>query len=221
MTVAFDATMLLLLLRPGVRAPADPSTGRPVEHAEERIARLVGDLEKARVRIVVPTPALSELLVHAGNAGPELVEQLTRSSAFRLAPFDTLAAVEVAEMTRTALAAGDKRGGATGTWAKVNYDRQLVAIAKVVRADTIYTDDEELRKFAESQGLKVIRLAELPLPQRTARAELEPPRSSPDDMTKGKSSNRSHGGLPCDANGRGAGDQAQNRDAGPERGRAG
>ncbi|MGD9512122.1 MAG: hypothetical protein AB7X49_26655, partial [Geminicoccaceae bacterium] len=102
-----------------------------------------------------------------------LVEQLTRSAAFKLAPFDTLAAVEVAEMARTAIAAGDKRAGATGTWAKVKYDRQLVGIAKVARADTLYTDDEDLRKFAESQGLKVLRLADLPLPAETAQAELE------------------------------------------------
>jgi predicted nucleic acid-binding protein len=173
MTVVFDATMLLLLLRPGVRAPIDPATGRPVEYAEERISQLVSDLEKARVKIVVPAPALSELLVHAGNLGPKLVEQLTRSAAFKLAPFDVLAAVEVAEMTRTAIAAGDKRSGAAGTWAKVKYDRQLVGIAKVCRADILYTDDEDLRKFAESQSVKVIRLAELPLPAERAQAELD------------------------------------------------
>ena len=172
MTVVFDSTTLLLLLRPGVRAPIDPATGRPVEHAEERIAQLVSDLEKARVKIVVPTPALSELLVHAGNAGPRLVEELTRSAAFKLAPFDTLAAVEVAEMTRIAIAAGDKRAGAAGTWAKVKFDRQLVAIAKVARADTFYTDDEDLRKFAEAQGLRVIRLADLALPPTRAQTEL-------------------------------------------------
>lgn len=187
MTVVFDATMLLLLLRPGVRAPLDPGTGRPVAHAEQRIAQLVGDLERARVKIVVPTPALSELLVHAGNAGPKLVEQITRSAAFKLAPFDTLAAVEVAEMARTAIAAGDKRAGAAGSWAKVKYDRQLVGIAKVARADTIYSDDEELRRFAEAQGLQVVRLAELPLPRNIAQSELDLAIDPTDEDDAGKS----------------------------------
>jgi predicted nucleic acid-binding protein len=174
-TVVLDATMLLLLLRPGVSAPLDPDTGNPVEHAEERIAELVSGLEKAKIGIVIPTPALSELLVHAGTAGPELVRQITRSAAFRLAPFDTLAAIEVAEMTRGAVATGDKRNGASGPWAKIKYDRQIVAIAKVAHADTIYTDDEGLRGFAEAQGLRVIRLAELPLPAERAQLRMDLP----------------------------------------------
>ncbi len=157
MTVVFDATMLLLLLRPGVSPPLDPATGEPVEHAEERIAQLVSDLEKAKVAVIIPTPALSELLVHAGSAGPECVRQIIRSAAFRISSFDTLAAIEVAEMTRVAIAAGDKRSGVSAPWVKVKYDRQIVAIAKVAHADTIYTDDEGLRGFAEAQGLRVIR----------------------------------------------------------------
>ena len=175
MTVVFDATMLLLLLRPGVSPPFDPATGKPVAHAEERIAQLVSDLEKARVTIIVPTPALSELLVHAGSAGPEWVRQISRSAAFKLAPFDTLAAIEVAEMTRVAIAAGDKRSGASATWVKVKYDRQIVAIAKVAHADTIYTDDEGLRGFAEAQGLSVVKLAELPLPATRAQLQIDLP----------------------------------------------
>lgn len=173
MTVVFDATLLLLLLRPGVSPPIDPATGRPVEHADERIAQLVSDLEEAKVAIIIPTPALSELLVHAGSAGPEWVRQVTRSAAFRLAPFDTLAAIEVAEMTRVAIAAGDKRSGVSAPWVKVKYDRQIVGIAKVARADTIYSDDEDLRRFAEAQGLKVIRVAELPLPPKRAQLEID------------------------------------------------
>jgi predicted nucleic acid-binding protein len=174
-TVVFDATMLLLLLRPEVSAPLDPATGKPVEHAEERIAQLVSDLEKLRVTIIIPTPALSELLVHSGAAGPELVKQISGAAAFRIAPFDTRAAIEVAEMTRAAIDAGDKRRGESWPWVKIKYDRQIVAIAKVVSADTIYTDDEGLRRFAEAQGLRVVRLAELPLPAERAQLQIDLP----------------------------------------------
>jgi hypothetical protein len=117
--VVFDATMLLLLLRPGVRGPLDPTTGKPVEHAEERIAQLINDLEKAKVTIIIPTPALSELLVHSGSAGPEITKQIAGAAAFRIASFDERAAVEVAEMTRAAIAAGDKKSGVSAAWAKV------------------------------------------------------------------------------------------------------
>lgn len=70
----------------------------------------------------------------------------------------------MAEITRAAITAGDKRSGASWPWVKVKFDRQIVAIAKVASANIIYTDDEGLRSFAEAQGLRVVRLAELPLP---------------------------------------------------------
>ena len=78
-------------------------------------------------------------------------------------------------MTRVAIAAGDKRSGASATWVKVKYDRQIVAIAKVAHADTIYTDDEGLRGFAEAQGLSVVKLAELPLPATRAQLQIDLP----------------------------------------------
>jgi hypothetical protein len=71
-------------------------------------------------------------------------------------------------MTRDAIAAGNKRGGAQGTWAKVKYDRQIVAIAKVEAADTIYSDDEDVRKLAIQAGLAVMKISELPLPLEVA-----------------------------------------------------
>ncbi len=78
-------------------------------------------------------------------------------------------------MTRTALNAGDKRSGESAPWVKIKYDRQIVAIAKLAQADTIYTDDEGLRGFAEAQGLRVIKLAELPLPAKRAQFEMDLP----------------------------------------------
>lgn len=66
--------------------------------------------------------------------------------------------------TKAAIDAGDKRGGQTGEWAKIKYDRQIVAVASVERATTIYSDDDGVRAFATAQGLRVISVRELPLP---------------------------------------------------------
>jgi hypothetical protein len=79
-------------------------------------------------------------------------------------PFDTIAAVEAALMTRAALSTGDKRGGLGAPWAKVKFDRQIVAIAKVARATMIYSDDADVRTLAAAENIPVIGLAELPLP---------------------------------------------------------
>lgn len=170
--VVFDSTTALLALRPGVRPPLDPATGKPVENAEARIANLIETLGEERTQIVIPTPALSELLVGAGAGASELVSRLTRSATFRIAPFDTRAAIELAEITRTAIGSGDKRGGVDAPWNKIKFDRQIVAIAKVAGASAIYSDDRDLRTFAEQQGIVVVALADLPVPSAARQTEL-------------------------------------------------
>ena len=63
--VVIDATILLLLLRPESGVPMD-SAGKPVDHAPARVDFLIRELEKLGSRILIPTPALSEVLVRAG-----------------------------------------------------------------------------------------------------------------------------------------------------------
>ena len=166
--IVFDATMLLLLMRPNVSAPIDHDTGLPVEHAEARINALIQRLEKEKTKIIVSTPALSELLVRAGSSIPDLIKTIEKSAVFSIEPFDTLAAIEVAMMTRQAIDNGDKRGGVDCTWAKVKYDRQIIAIAKVHRATTIYSDDADIYIHANIAKIKVLRLEDLPLPKEKA-----------------------------------------------------
>lgn len=165
--VVFDATMMLLFMRPDVNAPPDPKTGLPVENAEARISALIEDLEKQKTKIIIPTPALSELLVRAGDDTPSLISIIQKNSVFRIAPFDTLAAIEVSAMTRQAIDNGGKRGGAgDSTWAKVKYDRQIIAIAKVHRATIIYSDDNHIHSHCKDTSINVIRLADIPVPQK-------------------------------------------------------
>jgi hypothetical protein len=98
---------------------------------------------------------------------------MRRSAVFRIMPFDSLAAIEAAAMTRTAIDAGDKRGGSEATWAKVKFDRQIVAIAKITQATAIYSDDADVRAIAAAEGIPVIGLAELPLPPQNPQIEMQ------------------------------------------------
>ena len=162
--VVIDATMLLLLLRPGIPVPAGPG-GVPIDKPKERVEHLVRQLEQDRTKIIVPTPALSEVLVRAGvAASQQIIEHLQKYSVFRIEPFDTRAAIEVATMTRDAIAKGKKRGDNAATYAKIKYDRQIVAIARVCGATTIYSDDGDIRALGKETKLTVIGLADLPLP---------------------------------------------------------
>jgi len=171
--VVFDATMLLLLFRPGTRVPPDPKTGKAVTHSKERIDALVAELGKERTRIIVPTPVLSEVLIGAGSrAAEEIVDQLEKHAVFRVEPFDKLAAIENAAMGRTDLARPKAQRDAAATYAKLKFDRQILSIARVHQATTIYTDDLDLRALAMKAGLTVVGLADLPLPTAMHQTEL-------------------------------------------------
>ena len=170
--VVFDATTLLYLLDPEAKVPSDPETGEPVARVKERIEFLVRELEKGREKIIVPTPALSELLVGAGNAGPEYLDILGKNAAFKIVDFDQRAAVEVAAAIREALDSGNKKGGSKSSWAKIKFDRQIIAIAKVEQASTIYSDDGDIERFSKGSGIKVVRVSDLPLPPQDAQHSL-------------------------------------------------
>lgn len=189
--VVIDATILMLFFRPDVPVPGGPG-GTRIDLPKERIEHLIQQLEKARTKVIVPTPVLSEILVRAGPAASqEIVETLNRLAVFRVEPFDARAAIEVAAMTRDAIDnTGKKRGKATGPWAKIKYDRQIVAIAKIAQATTIYSDDSDIRSIANAEDITVVGLADLPLPDEARQADLfkhqevddEPaPEKEPDD----------------------------------------
>ena len=160
----FDATALLYLLEPEAKPPVDPATGQPVANATARINLLADALEKRREAIVIPTPVLSEVLVHANEAAPQYLEFLNKTSCFRTASFDERAAIELAEMTRSALSDGDLRAGTNATRAKLKFDRQILAIARIEGEDTIYSDDKELAKLGKPIGFTIIPIHKLPSP---------------------------------------------------------
>lgn len=163
--VALDTTILLPLLS-SLAGPPSGSDGKPIDSWKEKIDHLIEDLQKSHEKIIIPTPVLAEVLVHAAHAGAEYLRRLKQSSSFRIEPFDDRAAVEVAIMIREDLQADlGKRGGLQATWAKVKFDRQIVAIAKVNGASVLYSDDPDIRVFGQRAGLTVISTSQLPLPE--------------------------------------------------------
>ena len=133
--------------------------------APERIENLVRTLEEEKAKIIIPTPALSELLVVAGPEGAKYLTEINGRSCFKVSDFDQRAAVEAAIQIRSALKQGDKRQGVSATWAKVKFDRQIVAIAKVEGVQKIYSDDEDVEKHGKALGIEVMGVDSLPLPR--------------------------------------------------------
>ena len=170
--VVFDATMLMLLIRPESGRPIDSTTGRALDHVSERIAHFVEQRDKAKTRIGIPTPALSEELVRSGSSAVNVVEKIKEFAVFEILPFDELAAIELAIMTRNAIDAGDKKSGSIDVWNKVKFDRQIMAIARVRQATALYTDDAGLRKLASKLDMTIFGIVDLELPPEKAQGAL-------------------------------------------------
>lgn len=169
--VVFDASILLFVF--------DENTPSSVPRAKERVEHLIDRLSEAGEKIVIPTPALSECLVHADAAGPDYLAILGKQSCFRIAPFDTKAAIEAAIRTRQARDRGQPKGGDPAqAKSKVKFDRQIVAVAASESADAVYSDDAALRGYAVEAGMEAFQLSDLPLPPEDPQAALSFPPSA-------------------------------------------
>jgi hypothetical protein len=162
--ILLDATAFSLLVNPDARPPNDPATGQPVTRAKQRFQFLEAEAQRQGETIVIPTPALAEVLVGLGDAAPGVLDRIARSSRFKIAEFDTRAAVEVAAMTREAIRSGDKKDGSSSPWQKVKMDRQIIAIARVQGVQRIYSDDSGVATFAANVGIPVVQTWTMPLP---------------------------------------------------------
>ena len=160
----FDSTTLLYLLDPNAKPPTDAATGQPVRRAMERVDLLLETFKKRGETVLIPTPVLCEVLVGARDAGPRYLKILSNTSRFRIAPFDEVAAVELAEMTRKAPTGEGLRAGANITRARLKFDRQILAIALVQNEKHIYTDDRNMGATAKAAGFTVTETRDLPLP---------------------------------------------------------
>jgi hypothetical protein len=79
------------------------------------------------------------------------------------------AAVEFAARQAERLAVGGRAPAATR--AKAKFDDQIVAIAAVERATTIYSEDEDIAKLAEGR-FEVVKIAAIELPPDSTQGRL-------------------------------------------------
>lgn len=164
MILVVDSSALVLLINPAANPPDDPATNQPVTQAQERVEHFLSTLAAADT-LIVPTPVLAEALVRAEDGAPGLLAALSDRARIRVKPFGEAAAVETALMTREAIQAGDKRAGSKQAWQKVKVDRQVIAIARVERATSIYADDLGLVAYAKLLGMDVFSTWDLKLPE--------------------------------------------------------
>lgn len=154
MLVAFDSSFLI---------PFFNSRFRDKGALDPRIAHLMSTLDREKATIVVPAPALSELLIGAGEAAPKYISIINISARFKIAPFAERAAVEAAAAHREAIRSGDKKEGSP-SWAKIKFDRQILSIAIVEGVERMYTNDIDIKRLSSGGTIEVLRLEDLPYP---------------------------------------------------------
>ncbi|MTD99843.1 hypothetical protein GIY56_06060 [Paracoccus sp. YIM 132242] len=165
MIVALDASVLVFLFEKDAKAPINPETGKPLERCYDRVNHLIAELAASSAKIVIPTPALAEVLVMAGEAAPEWLNTIGKSRHFVVADFDVRAAIEHSAQMSSAprpLAQGKQ---------KAKFDYQIIAIARVAGAEAIYSFDSDVAKDA-GPGLKVYGGFDLPLPPEDQQGDL-------------------------------------------------
>ena len=209
--VVFDAGMLILLLQEGARAPVHPKTKDPISRVADRVAFLKETLVESRSKIVIPTPALAEFLVGAGDVLEDYIDRFDSDSYIEVQPFTQRAAIEAAIATQDALqaeSATDKTVELANPRQVVKVDRQIVAIAKVAGVTAIYTTDGDVMKQAEAAGVPACHVAALPLPPDDPQQDLfdsdEEPEAKPEATEIRRSSDGpSEGQVPAEAEGQG------------------
>ncbi|WP_309605995.1 PIN domain-containing protein [Phenylobacterium sp.] len=174
MIVGVDTSFLLYFFAPAsaVGVPLD-SNDQPVTMAKERVAGLIDELEKIGATIIVSTPAMSELMIRSGvQAAQAWLAIMNKSKVFRVVPFDVKSAIEVAMMAGHAVTGEGGKDPNAGTYAKLKYDRMIVAVAHTEGASVFYSDDSRQRNIAQRLGMTVKGLADCIVPTAAALQEL-------------------------------------------------
>ncbi|WP_423924452.1 PIN domain-containing protein [Candidatus Palauibacter sp.] len=116
-----------------------------------------------------PHPFFLEVLIKRSPLETrQIIALLNKRGVFSIEPFDQRAAIELAQMLKKRSRKGPE------TWAKLKFDCQIVAIAKVGGATTIYSDDDDVYKLGTAAGIPVVRTRDLELPPDADQAELFP-----------------------------------------------
>lgn len=169
--VAFDNTMLSILLNPNGKIPNAEGTKTPVEMARERAESVIDMVQKSRRKIIIPAPACAELLTVIGPTAEQYVNMVGRSRIFEIGGFDARCATELAILNRGTFAHQDNKDK-LDTYQKRKVDRQIIAICKVYGVTELYTDDKGLANRALLCGVTPVGIGSIPIPDKSRQGKL-------------------------------------------------
>lgn len=169
--VALDNTFLSVLLNPESKPVYRPGTTDVVEMAKERAESVIAGLEQARRKIILPAPALAELLTVIGPEAEQYLNVIARSRVFEVGAFDRRGASELAFLNRNVFTTPDE--DRLDTYQKRKVDRQIIAICKVYGVSELYTDDRGLTTRAQLCGITPVALCDVAIPDSAKQRALD------------------------------------------------
>lgn len=177
--IVFDTSTLILAIDPeNARPPRDPATGEPLRNCAARVNYLIQTLTASKEQLVIPTPIISEFLIRAGPNRTSYIQRFISAKNLSVGNFDQKAAIELALLNDSDLNTGRSLEDNL-TFAKIRFDRQIVAIARAGGASCIYTGDNNLASCARTNGISAVMTWELPEPPTSRQASFDLRDSAP------------------------------------------
>jgi predicted nucleic acid-binding protein len=158
MAVVFDANILIDLFNEKLKG-----------ERRQKLDFLVHGLTKSHIKVIIPTPSLTELLVRADKARGSYFQKINSTSVFSVAPFDSRAAMECSILLDAAWSKSEQR---KISHSKFKFDWQIVAIAASRSATAIYSDDSDIERAARLASIPVYKTSDLPLPESARQGEI-------------------------------------------------
>lgn len=127
------------------------------------------EIKKNGNYIGIPTPVIAEFLVIDNEIRTSFFELFKNNRSIKILPFDLKSAYECANIEAEARAAGNKLfplPKESAPYQKVKVDRQILAIALSNNAQTLITNDKDLKKIGEHNSkIEVKLISELRIPE--------------------------------------------------------
>lgn len=177
-----DSSVLLHLMEQK-RETILKTDGTPIEFSVEILEHFVSQSDHD---IMIPTPALAEILTASTSDQKEKVEEyIARNDQFIIAPYDQRIARMHARIEREEIARrGNSRKMVEGSkpWQRVKLDRQILAVAAFHECSGIVTTDKQMKKDANRYNLEVLEIEDLDIPDYIVqqRLDLDEPQESGD-----------------------------------------
>lgn len=148
--VCFDASVLI-----------DLFDTRASNKNKPRLDLLMRDFEQRKEKVGVPAPAYTEFLVGAGTARAAYQSRIESMSRFIIEPFSTRAAMECSILLIDAFSQLEQKNI---TKTKFKFDWMIVAAAKAMNANCMYTRDDDIKRACKRVSFPCVMINALPLP---------------------------------------------------------